>query len=155
MVKLTNHEKNIFEKIRDIINNLNMPREMLLTIIDKIYHTTEKLTKYRLNKIAKIQNLSLNELEEIEKMNNLSLNDLKQTAKLRHIKNYDDMSTEYLLIALLKSNKNHAEIQRSKYSNTEIEESKKLFNKLRNNFSKEELHTRRKQFDLKDRASKY
>ena len=65
------------------------------------------------------------------------------------------MSREYLLITLLKSSKNNAEIQRSKCSNTEIEETKKLFNKLRNKFSKEELHTARRQFDLKDRASKY
>ena len=102
-----------------------------------------------------MQNLSLNEHEEIERMNNLSLNELKQTAKIRHIKNYEDMSKEDLLIALLKSNKSHAEIQRSKYSNTEIEETKKIFNKHRNNFSKEEIHMARKKFDLKEGMSKY
>ena len=45
-------------------------------------------------------------------MNNLSLNKLKQIVKIRHIKNYKDMSKEDLLIALLKSNKSHAELER-------------------------------------------
>ena len=155
MVNITANEMSIIEKIRGIINGLNMPREKLLGIIDKLYHTTENVSKYGLNKIAKMQNLSLNEHEEIERMNNLSLNELKQTAKIRHIKNYEDMSKEDLLIALLKSNKSHAEIQRSKYSNTEIEETKKIFNKHRNNFSKEEIHMARKKFDLKEGMSKY
>ena len=69
-------------------------------------------------------------------MNNLSLNKLKQIAKTRRIKNYKDMSKEDLLIALLKSNQSHAEFRRSEDNNTKIGETKKVFNKLRNNFQK-------------------
>ena len=44
------------------------------------------------------------------------------------------MSREGLLITLLKSNQSHTELYKSKPDNTEIEEIKKLFNELRNNF---------------------
>ena len=83
------------------------------------------------------QNISLNDLEQIIEINNLSFNTLNQIAKTRSIKNYNNMSREGLLIALLKSKQSHAELYKSKSNNTEIEETKKLFNKLRNNFSKE------------------
>ena len=116
-----------------------MSRKKLLSILDKLERITKNSSKNGLNKIVKMQNLSLNELEQIERMNNLLLNKLKQIAKIRHIKNYEDMSKEDLLIALLKSNKSHTELWKSEYNNVEIRETKKLFNELRNNFSKEEL----------------
>ena len=46
------------------------------------------------------------------------------------------MSKEDLIIALLKSNKSHTELRKSKDNNPELEENKKLFSELRNNFSK-------------------
>ena len=46
------------------------------------------------------------------------------------------MSKEELLIALLKSNQSLAELQKSKSYNVEIEENRKLFNELKNRFSK-------------------
>ena len=79
-------------------------------------------------------------------MNNLSLNELKQIVKTRHIKNYKDMPKEDLLIALLKSNKSHTELQRSEDNDTEIQETKKIFNEYRNNFSKEEIKKIRRKF---------
>ena len=82
-----------------------------------------------------MQNLSLNELKKIERMNNLLLNALEQMAIARHIKNYKDMSKEDLLIALLKSNQSYTELLKINNSNTEIGETKKLFNNLRNKFS--------------------
>ena len=54
------------------------------------------------------------------------------------------MSKEDLLIALLKSNKSHTELLKIDNSNTEIGETKKLFNTLRNNFSQEEIKKQRK-----------
>ena len=51
-------------------------------------------------------------------MNNLLLNTLKQIAIIRNINNYEDMSKEDLLIALVKSNKSHIELLKD--SNTEI-----------------------------------
>ena len=53
------------------------------------------------------------------------------------IKNYKDISREDLLIALLKSNPSHTELPKIDDSTTEISETKKLFNNLRNNFSRE------------------
>ena len=44
-----------------------------------------------------------------------------------------------LLIALLKSKQSIAELCKSKDNNAEIEETKKIFNELRNNFSKKEI----------------
>ena len=54
------------------------------------------------------------------------------------------MSKEDLLIALLKSNQSHTELLKIDDSNTEIEETKKLFNNLRTNFLKEEIKEHRK-----------
>ena len=79
-------------------------------------------------------------------MNNLSKKRLEQIAKTRRIKNYKDMSKEDLLIALLKQNQSHVELQRSEDDNIEIKETKKIFNKLRNNFSKEEIKNIRRKF---------
>ena len=97
-------------------------------------------------------NLSLNELKKIERMNNLSLNTLKQIAKTRIIKNYKDMLKEDLLIALLKSNKGHTELLKDNDSNTEIGETEKLFNKLRSNFSREEIKKHREKFYKKEQV---
>ena len=70
-------------------------------------------------------------------MSNLSQNELEQIAKTRCIKNCKNMSREELLTALLKSKQSHTELRRSKDNNAEIEETKKIFNELRNRFSKE------------------
>ena len=72
-------------------------------------------------------------------MNNLSINALKQMAMVRRIKNYKDMSREDLLIALIKSNQSRTELLKIDNSNTEIRETKKIFNNLRDNFSREEI----------------
>ena len=132
-----------------------MPREKLLSILDKLERITENSSKNGLNEIVKMQNLSLNELEQIERVNNLSLNKLKQIAKIRHIKNYKDMLKEDLLIALLKSNKSHTELRKSQCNNEERGETKKLFNELRNNFSKEEIKKIRRKFYLVESVDKY
>ena len=108
-----------------------MSREKLLSILDKSEHIAENLSKNGLERITRMQNLSLNDLEQIERMNNLLLNELKQIAIARRIKNYKDMLNEDLLIALLKSNKSHTELRKSNDNNTEIVETKKLFNELR------------------------
>ena len=68
----------------------------------------------------------------------------------RHIKYYKDMSKEDLLIALLKSNESHRELLKVNDSNTEIGEIKRLFNKLRNNFLREEIKKHREKFYKKE-----
>ena len=85
-------------------------------------------------------------------MNNLSLNTLEQIAIARHIKNYKDISRKDLLIALLKSNLSHVELLKIDDSNTEIGENKKLFNNLRNNFSREEIKKHRDKFYKKEQV---
>ena len=100
--------------------------------------------------MIKMLNLSLNDFKIIERMNNLSLNELNRIAIARHIKNYKDMSKEDLLIALLKSNPSHTELLKIDDSNTEIGETKKLFNNLRNNFSREEIKKHREKFHKKE-----
>ena len=45
-----------------------MSRVKLLSTLDKSEHITENLSKNGLKRIARMQNLSLNELEQIEKM---------------------------------------------------------------------------------------
>ena len=124
-----------------------MSKRKLLSTLYELKRIRKNLSKNGLNKIVKIQNVSLNEFEQIKRMNNLSLNELKEIAKIRHIKNYKDMLKEDLLIALLKSNKSHTELLRSEDNNDkEIEETKKIFNKLRCNFSKEEIKKSRRKF---------
>ena len=77
-------------------------------------------------------------------MQNLSQNKLEQIAKMRRIKNRNNMSREELLIALLKSKQSHAELYRSKSNNTEIEETRNIFNEIRNKFSNRNKRKQRK-----------
>ena len=155
MVQLTKYELRLIAKDRGINSYLNMSTEKLLSTLNKLECITENLSKYGFNKIAKIQNLSLNDLEQIERMNNFLEKKLKQIAKARHIKNYKDLSKEDLLIALLKSNKSHTKLRKSKDNNTEIGETKKIFNELRNNFSKEEIKKIRRKFYVKESIDEY
>ena len=74
-----------------------------------------------------MRNLSQNELKQITKISNLLQHELEQIAKMRRIKNYKNMSSKELLIALLKSNQSRAELYKSKSNNAEIEEIRKVF----------------------------
>ena len=73
-------------------------------------------------------------------------------ARERHVKNYKDMPRKDLSIALLKSNHSHTELLKINDSNTEIGETKKLFNNLRNNFSREEIKKHRDKFYKKEQV---
>ena len=88
-------------------------------------------------------------------MNNFSENKLNQIANTRSIKNYKDMSKKDLLIALLKSNQSHTELRKSERNNTKIEETKKIFNELRNNFLKEEIKKIRRKFYFTEAVNEY
>ena len=83
-----------------------------------------------------MKNLSKYDLGQIAKMLNLSQNELEQIAKMRCIKKYNNMSKEELLVAFLKSNQSFAELQKSKSNNAKIKETRKIFNELKNSFSK-------------------
>ena len=88
-------------------------------------------------------------------MQNLSRNKLEQIAKTRGIKKYNNMSKEGLLISLLKSEQSIAELRKSKSSSIGIEEIKRKFNMLRNNFSKEKIKEIRKKFHKKEKIDEY
>ena len=62
------------------------------------------------------------------------------------------MPKENLLITLLKSNHSHTELLKIDNSNTEIRETKKRFNNLRNNFSWEEIKKLREKFHKKEQV---
>ena len=136
MLNLTTHNLRLITRKRGIKNYQNMSREMLLSTLDESECIFENLSQNRLERIAKMENLSRNELKQITKMQNLSQNELQQIAKKRSIKNYNNMSREELLIALLKSKLSRAELYKSKSNNAEIEETRKIFNEIRNKFSK-------------------
>ena len=155
MLKLTKYELRLIARNRGIRNYQNMSREKLLSNLDKLESITENLSKNGLKQIERMQNLSLNELEQIERMNNLSLNKLKQIAKTRHIKTNRNISKEDLLINLLKSNQSHAELRRDIDNNAKIEETKKIFNELRNNFSKKDIDKIRIKFHNTKEINEY
>ena len=102
MINLTKYELKVIAGNRGIKHYQNMSKEKLLSAIIKSERIAKNLSQNGLERIARMQNLSQNELEQIIKMQNLSQNKLKQIAKTRRIKNYNDMSKEELLIALLK-----------------------------------------------------
>ena len=85
-------------------------------------------------------------------MQNLSQNELERIAKIRRIKNYKKMSKEELLIALLKSVQSHAELYKSKSNNAEIEETRNIFNEIRNKFSKSVINEIRKELYKREKG---
>ena len=128
MVNLTTHELRLIAEKRNIKDYKKMSREELLRTFDESERFIKNLSKNGHERIAKIQNLSQNEIRQAIKMHNLSRNELEQIAKMRHTKNYKNMSKKGLLIALLKSERNHTDLYKSKSNNVEIEETKKTFN---------------------------
>ena len=94
-------------------------------------------------------------LKKITKMLYLSQNGLEQIAKMKRTKNYKNMSREELLIALLKSKQSHAELLKIKDNNKETEETKKIFNEVRNRFSKEKIKRIRRKFLYREGIGEY
>ena len=155
MVNLTTYELKLIAGKRGIKKYQNVSREKLLSNLDESELILKNVSQNELKRITKMQNLSHNELEQITKMRNLSENELEKIAKMKHIKNYKNMSREELLISLLKSKQSIAELRRSKDNNAEIEETKKIFNELRNRFSKEKIKRIRRKFRYREGIGKY
>ena len=72
-----------------------MSRKKLLKSIDKSKLSFKNISQNGLKRIAKMQNFSLNEREQNTKMKSLPQNEL---ANIRHIKNYEKLSKEGLLM---------------------------------------------------------
>ena len=132
-----------------------MSREKLLSTLDESQRNFQNLSQSGLERIVKMKNLSQNELEQITKMLNLSQNELEQIEEMIHIKSYKNMSKEGLLIALLKSKHSHAEIYKIKSNNVKTEETKKMFNELRDRFSRSKIKEIRKKFYGKEKIEQY
>ena len=121
MVELTRKEYNLIAKNRGIIKPRKMSIQELKDTFSrydsrlKVKSNRRKLLKIKLEKIAKIQNISKNELNKAEK---LQMDELQGIARLRRIKNRNNLTREDLiLISLLKSESNPVERNYVKYFN--------------------------------------
>ena len=83
----------------------------------KVKSNRRKLLKIKLEKIAKIQNISKNELNKAEKLQNKSIDESRGIARLRRIKNSDNLTKEDLIISLLKSESSRTERNYMKHFN--------------------------------------
>ena len=64
-------------------------------------------------------------------MHNQSRDELEQIAKIRRIKNYEEMSTEELIISLLKSKQKIAKRFNNNLDDDKISDIKRILNRLR------------------------
>ena len=83
IIELTRKEYNLIAKNRGIKEPQNMSTEELLNTLSrydskrKVKSNRRKLLKIKLEKIAKIQNISKNELSKAEKLQNKSIDELR------------------------------------------------------------------------------
>ena len=128
IIELTRKEYNLIAKNRGIREPQKMSTEELLNTLSrydskrKVKSNREKLLKTKLEKIAKIQNISKNELSKAKKLQNKSIDELRRIARLRRIKNYDNLTKEDLIISLLKSESNPVERDYMKYFSNSIDD---------------------------------
>ena len=113
-------------KTKQIEKNTNLLQNILTQVKKR-----KKLFEKGLKKIAKVQNLSQNELNQIAEMRNHSRDELEQIAKIRRIKNYEEMSKEELIISLLKSKQNIAELFNNNIDDDKISDIRGILNRLR------------------------
>ena len=122
-VELTREEYNLIAKNRGIQEPQNMSTEELLNTLSrydsrrKVKSNRRKLLKIKLEKIAKIQNISKNELNKAEKLQNKSIDESRGIARLRRIKTSDNLTKEDLIISLLKSESSRTERNYMKHFN--------------------------------------
>ena len=79
--------------------------------------THKEFSEIKLEKIAKIRNISKNELNHAKKLQRKSIDELKEIARLRRIKSRDKLSKEDLIITLLKLESNATENNFMKHFN--------------------------------------
>ena len=130
IIEFTRKEYDLIAKNRGIKEPQNMSTEELLNTLSrydskrKVKSNRRKLLKIKLEKIAKIQNISKNELSKAEKLQNKSIDELRGIARLRRIKNYDNLTKEDLIISFLKSESNPLERNYMKYFNNSTSDDK-------------------------------
>ena len=100
IIELTRKEDNLMAETRSIQEPQNMSTKELLNTLSrydskrKVKSNRRKLLKIKLEKIAKIQNISKNELSKAEKLQNKSLDELRRIVRLRRIKSSDNLTKE-------------------------------------------------------------
>ena len=122
-IELTRKEYNFIAKNRVIQEPQNLSTKDLLNALSrydsrsKVKNNCKKLLNIKLERVAKMQNISKNDLSKPEKLQNKSIGELWGIARLRRIKNYDNLTKEDLIITLLKSESSPAERNYMKYFN--------------------------------------
>ena len=101
----------------------------------KVKSNRRKLLKIKLEKIAKIQNISKNELNKAEKLQNKSIDDLRGIDRLRRIKTSDNLTKEDLIISLLKSESSPAERNYMKHFDNNTDDNDTYDDKIRSKIS--------------------
>ena len=83
----------------------------------KVKSNCKKLSKIKLEKFAKIRNISKNELNKAKNLQKKSIDELREIARLRKIKNREKLTKEDLIIRLLKSESSNLENNFMKHFN--------------------------------------
>ena len=137
-IVLTRKEYDLIAKNRGIKEPQKMSTEELLNTLSrydskrKVISNRIKLSKMKLEKVAKKQNISKNELRKAKKLQNKLIDELYGIAKLRGIKNYDNLTKEDLIFSFLKSESNPADRKYIKYFNNNTnDEIKSKINNIR------------------------
>ena len=129
-IELTREEYNLITKNRGIIQPQKMSTQELLNTLSrydsrrKVKSNRRKLLEVKLEKIAKIQNISKNELNKVKNLQKKSIDDLRGIARSRKIKNSDNLTKEDLIISLLKSESKRAECNYIKHFNDNTNDDK-------------------------------
>ena len=126
MVELTGEEYSLVAERRAIKKPQNMSSKKLLNTLNRYdsKRKGEKLSKITLEKVAKIPNISENEVNQAEKLQRNSIGELKEIARLRRIKNRGKLTTEGLIVSLLKSESSDAERNYLKHFNNNTDDDK-------------------------------
>ena len=109
------------QELRDILSRYDSKR--------KAKSNHRKLLKIKLEKFAKIQNISKNELNKAEKFQK------REIARLRRIKNSDKLTKEDLIISLLKSESSPAERNFEKLFKNNTDDNDNYDDKIRGKIS--------------------
>ena len=129
-IELTREEYNLITKNRGIIQPQKMSTQELLNTLSrydsrrKVKSNRRKLLEVKLEKIAKIQNISKNELNKVKNLQKKSIDELRGIARLRKMKNSDNLTKEGLIISLLKSESSRAECNYIKHFNDNTNDDK-------------------------------
>ena len=109
------------QELRDILSRYDSKR--------KAKSNHRKLLKIKLEKFAKIQNISKNELNKAEKFQK------REIARLRRIKNSDKLTKEDFIISLLKSESSPAERNFEKLFKNNTDDNDNYDDKIRGKIS--------------------